>query len=333
MKNFLHKTFLPLFFVGLTIFSYYKLGGSNSETVSESRQILDTVVTIKIDRKFRNKLAGAFSVLQKVENEGEWHKKSSHLNKALAPGSKKSATLEEILDLSLKFAAITNGAFDPTIRPLVELWSIGDKNLLPKRDEIVKAKLQTGYSRPENKNMVNLSRVDLGGILKGYAVDKAARALRASGINNFLISTVSSTLTSGNKSDGRPWMIGIENPRKSESNKSMIAILKLNGSFSVSTSGDYQRYFVKDKKRYAHILDPKTGYPADRCMSVTLVTTGSAASADALSTAVFVMGYPEGLKFVSKLKETEALVVDTKGRIHLSNGMAAYLDKCDKSVY
>lgn len=333
MKSFFYKTLLPLFFVGLTIFIYSLLGNSSNKLEIDSKNILDTFITIRTlpgQNGFNNQ---AFKIMEKVEHMGEWHKSDSEINLAGKAAANVPEELSGLIRESLKYAELTDGAFDPTVRKLVELWSIGDKNYYPTKKEIEAAKELVGHKKLSKQLEGELTRLDLGGVLKGYAIDSAAKFLKQNNINDFLISTVSSTITSGVKHSGMPWLVGVENPRKQSADKPMIAVLKLFGNYSVSTSGDYQRYFMKGKKRFSHILDPETGYPANKCISVTVVTERSAAFADALSTAIFVMGYPEGLKFANKLSKTDALIVDTQGKVHLTEGMRAVLKNSEKSIY
>lgn len=334
MKSFFYKTILPLTLIALTLASYYYLGKNTDNITTETKSLLDTMVTIKTVSGNRSFNEEAFAIMEKIEKLGEWHHDDSQINKVIAGTEKAPGELKELIDESLQYAKMTDGAFDPTVKTLVELWSIGNKDYLPQKTEVSTAMASVGY-RKLGKEITDqeIAKVDLGGILKGKAIDRAAERLQQNKVSNFLISTISSTKTSGNKGSGKPWLVGIENPRQAKAKKSVIAVLELSGKYSVSTSGDYQRFFMKGNQRFSHILDPKTGYPADKAISVTVVTKRSAAFADAMSTAIFVMGYPDGLRFAKRLSETEVLIVDKKGRIHTSKGMPALLKSSEKSIY
>jgi thiamine biosynthesis lipoprotein len=161
--------------------------------------------------------------------------------------------------------------------------------------------------------------VDLGAIAKGYAVDRAVELLRRAGIESAAVNAGGNIRLIGDH-DGRPWRIAIQHPRDAAG---QLALLEL-ADVSVSTSGDYERFFEQDGVRYHHIFDPRTGYPAGRCRSVTVVTP-SAALADALSTAAFVLGPEEGLALLRRFPATEGLIVAADGTPHVTPGLEARL--------
>jgi len=158
-------------------------------------------------------------------------------------------------------------------------------------------------------------RIDLGGIAKGYAVDRAFELLTSRGYRNMIVNAGGDIRVSGRKTSG-PWVIGLQDPR----DRSRIMATIEASEISVATSGDYERYFVKEGKRYHHLLNPFTGFPARQCRSVTILTE-DALSADGLATAVFVMGPERGLRLIEAMEEVEGLIVSADGKIIQSEGL------------
>jgi thiamine biosynthesis lipoprotein len=158
-------------------------------------------------------------------------------------------------------------------------------------------------------------RIDLGGIAKGYAVDRGIAILQAAGIENALVSAGGDTRVIGRHWD-HPWMIGIRNPRDHDG---IVTRIPLENA-AISTSGDYERYFEKDGIRYHHILNPATAKSPHEVHSSSIIGN-RATDTDALSTSVFVMGVDKGLALIDSLPDTEAIIIDSRGRMHYSNGL------------
>ena len=303
-------------------------GAHHIPYVERTDYVLDTYVTVKIyDRSLRSKkdLQELFDRLrgyEKIFNFYDPESKLSTLNREL---EKKGATyisnrdLKIALDLSLKIAGLTEGAFDPSLGNLMLIWSFDKGGRLPEPDELSLALKNSGYQnlvmkgdRLECKKPIKL---DLGGIAKGYCVDRAAEFLKKKGYRKFLINSVSSTYVY-NTLDDEAFKIGIEHPRK----EGLLGIVRIRGAVAISTSADSQKYFLVGNKRYHHLLDPKTGYPARGFISVTVIVENNAAYADALSTALFVMGPERALKFARRndlkivgLTEEGRLVIYPRG--------------------
>jgi thiamine biosynthesis lipoprotein len=235
--------------------------------------------------------------------------------------------LRRLIRRGIKIGDLTGGAFDIT---WAALWGLWDFNADPPRvpdEERIEARLRlVDYRRLEiddeagtvylpEKGML----IGLGGIAKGYALDRAAAALRAAGIDSFLISAGGQMMVGGRRGD-RPWRIGIRDPRMGPAD--YFAYLTVTDT-SVSTSGDYERFFILDGVRYHHILDPRTGRPAHppgRLRSATVVCA-DATLADALSTALIVLGREEALALVESLDGVEAVLVDDKAQVHTTSGL------------
>jgi thiamine biosynthesis lipoprotein len=157
--------------------------------------------------------------------------------------------------------------------------------------------------------------LDLGGIAKGYALDRAAKVLQKHGVSSALVNAGGDVLVVGEKEPGKPWRIGVQDPRNP---REVIAVAALKDRV-IMTSGDYERFFVQDGKRYHHILNPATGNPAEGAQSVTVVAS-SGLVAEPLGATVFVKGVEAGLKYIQSLSGVEALVVDSQGQIHMTLG-------------
>lgn len=298
---------VPLFF--LAFYLFFKWIPFKGQPYVESQYVLDTLTTIKVydqNKNTPNDVRTAFKILRGTEKVINFYDSKSELslmNKEIAiygkaiPGSK----LFKIIDASLEIFRLTSGNFDPCLGNLSTIWAFDRGGRLPSKKEISHALSMSGakYVEIENK-MIKASRplkFDLGGIGKGWAVDLAAQHLRKKGYKKFLINTVSSTLVY-NKKDNESLKIGIENPR----GKGIVAVIYAKDGETISTSADNQRFFIKNGKRYHHILDPKTGYPSNNFISVTVIAKKPAYWTDAVSTAVFVMKEEEAVNFARENK-------------------------------
>jgi thiamine biosynthesis lipoprotein len=203
-----------------------------------------------------------------------------------------------------------------------DVWKFGDaaeaEPKLPSKAEVDKRRKLVDYTKIDSNATRKGAhrqgqRIDVGAS-PGYAVDAASRVLRAAGVTDFLVQAGGDLFGSGKKPDGSPWVSGIRDPRGSAT--TFFATLELE-NHAFSTAGDYARSFVKDGKRYHHIIDPRTGWPAAACRSVT-IWAGDAFTADAVDDAVFILGPKEGLELVESLPDVGAVIVDAKNQVHVS---------------
>jgi thiamine biosynthesis lipoprotein len=162
--------------------------------------------------------------------------------------------------------------------------------------------------------------IDLGGIAKGYAVDAAIRVLKEKNVESAMVNAGGDIYVLGRK-HGKPWRIGIRHPRRGGE---ILGIVEVEDK-AIVTSGDYERYFFSEGKRYHHILNPKTGYPANECQSVTIVAK-KATIADGLATGVFVLGPREGMDLVESLEEVEGVIVNKEGEMSVSSGLVSKIE-------
>ncbi|MCF8242674.1 MAG: FAD:protein FMN transferase [Melioribacteraceae bacterium] len=215
----------------------------------------------------------------------------------------------------------TNEAFDPAIGNLIDLlgFETGYPDL-PEPGTIVEALQNVGWKHVniEEKNKLRRSRnvkLNFGAIAKGYAVDRASFILDSLGVKKYLVNAGGEV-----KGEGREWLVGIQHPRKKNE---LLGSIVLNGR-GIATSGDYEQFFNKAGRRYTHIINPVTGYPARECMAVTVITA-DVTRADALATGIFVQSPQIGLEIIEGLKETECLIVDSSGVIIKSSGFDKFL--------
>lgn len=225
----------------------------------------------------------------------------------------------DLITRALQVADYTEGGFNIAIGPVVQLWKITESPRIPSEIELEIAGQFVDYHLirlDPTRRTVFLEkpgmRLDVGGIGKGYAAEKAAAAMRDIGATGGLVAVAGDFRVFGKRADGTAWPVGIQHPRM---NGKILASLESSDE-AVSTSGDYERFFIKDGVRYHHILDPRTLRPARLCRSVTIIAP-DAALADALATGVFVMGPVRGLELVERLG-LGAVIVDAAGGITVS---------------
>ena len=236
-----------------------------------------------------------------------------------------SADTLEVLAAAAEAGAWTGGKFDITFGALADVWKFDhdQDNTVPDRKAIEARLPLVDYTAVRIDRAAGTAfitrpgaRVHLGGIGKGYAVDRAMALLRARGLTDFLIQAGGDLYVSG-MNDGRPWKLGINDPRGTAGRA--FATVELTNA-TLSTSGDYERFFMKDGRRYHHLIDPDRGEPARGCRSVTIVAD-RAMLADALSTGVFVLGPTDGMALVEKLPGVEAVIVSAANDVLISSGL------------
>jgi len=244
-----------------------------------------------------------------------------------------SGDLRRVLHRALDVARLTDGAFDPTWAALWGLWDFrAAEPRVPAAEEIARRAALVDWTRVEIDDAAGTVRLaepgmalGLGGIAKGWALDRAAEELRRGGFRSFLL-TAGGQVTAGglrHTADGRrPWSVGIRDPRGAPDD--FFARVPVTDA-SLSTSGDYERFFVVDGVRYHHILDPRTGRPARGLRSATVISP-DATLADALSTALMVMGVERGMDLVQQLPQAEAVLVDEAGATKVSRGLEGRLE-------
>ncbi|NMX21711.1 hypothetical protein C5S30_04610 [ANME-1 cluster archaeon GoMg4] len=290
--------------------------------IERTEQVMGTYATITIidGNTTRANIAmdAAFDEITRIETLMSLYNESSEvssLNRAGTNWTTLSRDTIYVLKKADYYSRISNGSFDITCNPLLNLWMVKVKkeNRMPTPEEIEKAKELVGYEHliiDEDRSRARFEKegmsITLGGIAKGYTVDCACKKLTETGIKHALVNIGGDMRAIGDK-NGMPWEVALQNPRDK---REYITIIKLDNE-SVTTSGDYERYFFEDGKRVHHIIDPKTGYSADECISVTVIAK-NCTDADALSTAVFVMGPERGKALLDELGVVGVIISSDK---------------------
>ena len=232
----------------------------------------------------------------------------------------------ELIRTAMDVSQVTDGAFDVTVAPLVELWQIcGERNRLPSQTELSEALALVGYGQLTFSNATTLKKatphvaIDLGGIGKGAATDALLAYLTSLPLEGGLITFGSNVAVFGNKPNGQSFRIGLRDPKDAVAS---VGTLALRDREVLSVSGDYERFVTVEGAKYHHIFDSTTGYPARQGLSSVAVVTTDGALADALSTALFVMGYDAAMAlYQADIYDFEALFIASDGRIAWTDGM------------
>ena len=296
------------------LFTFSFLSGCQNKPLYKDTQVMmgTFVEVVSADKR----AAGiAFAEIQRIENLLSKYNPRSEVSQLNKLGKLKvSPEAFYIIKKAIEFWRLSDGAFDITVAPLADLWGFTDKKYkLPKDQKIRNVLNLIGSDKiilQDKDNVVKFRipgiKIDLGAIAKGYAVDCAVKKLKEAGINSCLINAGGQIYCLGDNF-GTPWKVAIKNPR----GKTVIGYLKLKDK-AVATSGDYEQYFFKNNKRYSHILNPKTGYPADSgIVSVTVVAQDGLTS-DALATAIFVLGKAKGQALVKRFPDIEVKIIEKK---------------------
>lgn len=306
-KSSLSIIFIVIFLIFLSLFlkSLYSKEGYDSR----SEFLLGTVVEVTAADKRAFDIV--FDEISRIENLMSIYKPESEISRLNLYGRlKASREVKGIIEQAKKFFYESEGAFDITVAPVVDLWKEAIKTeKLPDKRSLAKARKLVGSEKiiideeiSEIKFLNKGMKIDLGGIAKGYAIDSALRKLKQNGINSCLINAGGDIYCLGRKAR-QLWRIGLQHPREPYE---FIKYLELEDK-AVATSADYEQYFILDNRRFSHIINPKTGYPAETdVISVTVISPDSL-SADALATAIFVLGKRKGLELVGRYKDTEIL--------------------------
>jgi thiamine biosynthesis lipoprotein len=318
----------------------------------ESRVLMDTFCTITVVSPSKEKAGEAidagFAEIKKLDkylNNFEPDSEISTISREA--GVKPVHVSEETLDIMKKTIGIsdmTDGAFDPTIAPVLKLWKFSGRPAdpsLPHGDALKSALKHVGYRKIkinsqssgiylEDKGM----ELDLGGIAKGYAADRAVEAIKAKGIKAALVAIAGDIRGYGLSTAGNAWKVGIQDPRPENPNsekpwEDVFASVHLKDS-AISTAGDYQRFFIKDGKRYHHIIDPATGYPSDSGLISVSVIAPEGYMADGIDTAILILGAEKGMKLLES-KGLDGILVTADKKVLLTGNLKDRIELLDKT--
>jgi FAD:protein FMN transferase len=308
------------------------LDGGADKKVEARETAMGTSVTFVTFTNDKIDEAGARALFTKALDEikrletllSEWREDSDvgKLNKAEGEWVALAPETVEVMQRAVNAGKLSDGTFDITFHALGDLWKFGDARdaqpKVPKKSDVQSKKKFIDYAKIEiDGQKVRIGKgqkVGLGGIAKGYIVDKAARILKDGGLDAFLVQAGGDLYGSGKKPDGSHWVSGIQDPRGTPGK--FFGFIELE-DHAFSTAGDYARAFVVDGKRYHHIIDPRTGFPATACRSVT-VWAPDALTADTIDDAVFILGPEKGLALVESLDNVGAVIVDASNKVWVS---------------
>lgn len=315
----------------VVLFTLLAIQRQKIQPLKRSQMIMGTMVEITVMPPDEQAIEAAFEEMKKVDTLMSTYKENSEVSILNREGENHLSTETlQVIGEAINFSEITGGAFDITCRPLINLWKKAKKEqVIPSPQEIKEALSLVGYEKikilPEG-DVVRFKQkgmqIDLGGIAKGYAVDRAIEALRKNGIRRALVNAGGDLYALGNGPGGEKWKVGIQDPR--EEGK-LLGIIKVK-DVGVATSGDYQRYFTIEGKRLSHIVNPKTGQTVqDVPMSVTVIAP-HATTTDALATGVFVLGPQKGMELIESLPQVEGMIVSEGMKRITSKGWAHFQD-------
>lgn len=309
------------------------VGNKNSDPISKTEFLMDTVMTIRIFGKSDEKIIdSAFNRVREIEE-----KMSSTIESSEVSLINRSAGIEPVkvseetyyvLKEAKRYAELSNGAYEPTVGPLVDLWDIKgeemERDSLPSKVDIEDKKALVDFNKLEllDQNKVFLKeknmKITLGGIVKGYAADEVKKVLLENGVNTAIIDLGGNVIAQGAKEDGNSWIIGIQNPF--EITGKHIATVEVKDK-SIVTSGYYERYFKYNDKIYHHILDRETGYPAENEIAGVSIISDKSIDGDALSTTLFVLGLEKGKELINSFDKIEAIFITKNREIYISKNL------------
>lgn len=320
-------SFLPLI---LGLF----LGGCARQAYKDTRFLLDTVCEITVidtnKTRAQEALETAFEEIKRIDRLCGYEK-DSQVSQISANAGKRPVKVDpelfKLIEESIRISELTGGAFDITVGPLVSLWGFDKHNpALPPAGKIKRVLPLVNYKniRMDSKNSSVFllkpgMKLDLGGIAKKYTMRTVMKKLQGMGIKKAMVNLGGDIQVRGGALGKNPWKIGLQHPRKTDQ---LVTIFKYNDK-TIITSGDYERYFFHNGVRYHHIFNPHTGYPTKGIISATVLTDGPIL-ADALATAVFVLGEKKGLALIEKIPDTDLILIteSKKGtKIILSRGL------------
>ena len=297
----------------IAVSSFYRDSTKRFSSSEKMTVAMGTIVTQKVYSDYAGKdIEKITAIINALDDKISWRNENSDIAKLNSEGALSDAGIASVLLTCKEVSENCDGVFDVTVGEVSKLWSIGEDNQrVPEKSEIENALKAVGYENiAVEGNDITLNSdcsIDLGAVGKGMACDMAKNYLEASDVKGAVISVGGSILAWGdyNKA-GEPWRVAVKHPRNENE---YIGVIVLDEGF-VSTSGDYERYFESDGKRYHHILDAKTGYPADSGLISVSVVCDSGILSDALSTACFILGEEKSISLLEKYGASAVFVYD-----------------------
>nr|WP_321401580.1 FAD:protein FMN transferase [uncultured Desulfobacter sp.] len=273
--------------------------------------------------------------LKQVNARLSMYQKDSELSRFNAAPKDQSFKVSEdfyqVLDQCRQLYTLTDGAWDGTIKPLVDLWGFGTKgrrDTAPETEQIETALKRIGFNKLKigdhdlTKTQTGIT-LDLGSIAKGYGVDEIGRLIKEGGIENFLVEIGGELVGAGENKHRKAWVVGIANPQKGFLNAGLYKEVRLDNK-AIATSGNYRNYFEKNGHVYSHIISPKTGYPVENGVVSASVISDTCTRADGLATALMVMDTQQALTLINSLENTECLIIRQDGKKRTESRSAGF---------
>ena len=298
----------------------------SEEVYRETRFLFDTEVFVEAYGVGAEKaVKQAMEIMKEIDLPTNFYSADSEITKLNEAAGKYPVPLStlvfELLQRSLQISELTHGYFDPTIGPLVQLWqNAKEENLLPSAEEVedrlqlvdyrnllLDSSNQTAFLPKEGMS------IDLGAVTKGFAVEKGMEILKKAGITSAIVRAGGNVYTIGNKTDGTLWKVGIRDPHQPENTVGYIVA----ENKVVDTAANYEQSMVVDGINIGHIINPHTGFPAEEIASCTIISNNPTL-ADALSTAVFILGKEKGLALIQGIPDTEGIMIEKNGSQHMT---------------
>jgi thiamine biosynthesis lipoprotein len=289
---------------------------------------LVTVTAVASDKNVGDRaVQAAFDEIKRLEQLLSTWRSDSELSQVNAQAGHRPVQVSpdtfQLVLKALDIAALTHGGFNIALGPAVEAWSVTEEQRIPGDKELQQLKLLVDWTSIQfdrERRTIYLPlkgmRIDVGGIGKGYAADRAVEEMKRVGARGGVVALSGDIKTFGSLPDGGGFSVGIRHPREEGT---LIAVIDLKDE-AISTAGDYERFFERDGVRYHHILDPHTLQPARACQSVTVIAK-EGVMADGLDTGIFVLGPERGMALVEHLPDVEAIIIDGEGRVTVSSGL------------
>lgn len=306
-----------LLFVSLAISFSALLNNCSSRPTSHRRETVmgvfnEIIVSGKTKPERELALDRAFEILREIEKKMSHFDAASEVSRINRKGFEQPQEVSpetfEVIRKAVEFFGKTGGAFDVTVLPLMRLWGFySQEPAIPSHDQIQSTLTRIGPDRlilDSGRHQIGFfvdgAGIDLGGIAKGYACDQVVNFLKDEGIENALVNIGGTIFALGKAPGDKPWRVGLRHPRDPNRTHKVLSLV----NEAVSTSGDYEQFFVENARRYSHILDPRTGYPANRSIAASVVAS-SAMLADILSTTLFILGPEEAASFMRQFPEAQ----------------------------
>jgi FAD:protein FMN transferase len=327
----LMKSFSPYILVSFALLFVCGCDFRKDRVIKETRTSMYTIVTITVvsdtSDNARKAIEESYIELDRIASLLNFYSETSELsainrNAGIAPVKVSTETID-LIEKSIRISEVTDGAFDITVGSLVKLWDM-KKRVIPDKKTIDETRKNVGYKNiivDRSASTIFIKKkgvsIDLGGIVKGYAADRVVDVLMRNGIKSGIAQVGGEVRSFGKRPDGGQWTVGIQNPRQKGSDDEIIATIDISDK-AISTSGDYNKYFEKDGRRYHHLIDPETGYPSLNCGGATVIAD-NATKSDGFSK-LYILGPQKGIA-VAKKAGVEVIFIDCNGEIAMSAGL------------